>query len=237
MPDIHGWPRGRRTALSLALLGLLLLSSGAVPGGTAADDTAELLHVADWRDGGHQGADLTVDISADGSRLLLVGYAAPDDVRVTDRDLVPVAVLEPGPGPFDVKGAAWSATDGSALVWGRAAGGDRDVILAYEAPTYALNGSYGASDYGGLVQVDAVCTFAMGLILAVAGRDANGTSMVNVLETASMAVMRQPQRQTASRLDCPSPRPLPQPFRCSFHLPGRLGLLTGAATLRRPGRR
>ena len=152
MPDIHGGPRVRRTALSLAMLGLLLLSSGAVPGGTAANDTAELLHVADWRDGGHQGADLTVDISADGSRLLLVGYAAPDDVRVTDRDLVPVAVLEPGPGPFDVKGAAWSATDGSALVWGRAAGGDRDVILAYEAPTYALNGSYGASDYGGLVR-------------------------------------------------------------------------------------
>lgn len=189
MPDIHGWPRGRRTALSLALLGLLLLSSGAVPGGTAADDTAELLHVEDWRDGGHQGADLTVDISADGSRLLLMGYAAPDDVRVTDRDLVPVAVLEPGPNPFDVKGAAWSATDGSALVWGRAAGGDRDVILAYEAPTYALNGSYGASDYGGLVQVDAVCSFVMDIILAVAGRDANGTSMVNVLETASMAVI------------------------------------------------
>lgn len=187
--NMRGGPGARRAAPSVALLALLLMTPAVTAQGGEAIEVAVLEHVEEWRDAGHQGAGLSVDITMDGSRLLLVGYAAPDDVRVTDRELAPLAVLATGPGPFDVKGAVWSSTDRTALVWGRAEGGDRDVVMAYEAPSYALNVSYNASDFGGLVQVDSVCSFASDIILAVAGRDANGRSLVNILETPSMAVI------------------------------------------------
>ena len=143
-----------------------------------------------WRDPGGAGADLRVDPSPDGSRLLLVGYGAPDELRVADRSLKTLAVLTPPGTPFAVSGAAWSEKGQYIIAWGRVAGASIDAIAVYGASTYAPADSVVPRESVPLTTVTCARFVARDRILAVSGDAPNGTSMVVFLEIGPFAFLK-----------------------------------------------
>ena len=143
-----------------------------------------------WRDPGGAGSDLRVDPSPDGSRLLLVGYGAPNELRVTDRSLKTLAVLEPPGTPFAAKGAVWSETARYIIAWGRVSGASMDAIAVYNGTTYAPAGSAVPRESVPLTAVDCARFLAGERILALAGDDPNGTSTVVFLEIGPFALLK-----------------------------------------------
>jgi hypothetical protein len=143
-----------------------------------------------WRDPGGAGSDLRVDPSPDGSRLLLVGYGAPNELRVTDRSLKTIAVLEPPGTPFAVRGAVWSETARYIVAWGRVSGATVDAIAVYNGTTYAPAGSAVPRESVPLTAVDCARFVAGDRILALAGDDPNGTSTVVFLEVGPFAFLK-----------------------------------------------
>ena len=140
-----------------------------------------LLEVDTWRDPGGEGADLTLRIDPDGDRLLLLGYGAPGEVRITDLDTGNPSVLEsPGPG-FNITGCDWSMSGDQVVVWGDEGGEPR--ILVYDVGTASENGSVPWLDLVGLEEVTEVTYLADDVMVAVAGRDTLGTSRLVLIET------------------------------------------------------
>jgi len=143
-----------------------------------------------WRDPGGAGSDLRVDPSPDGSRLLLIGYGAPNELRVTDRSLKTLSVLEPPGTPFAAKGAVWSETARYIIAWGRVSGASMDAIAVYNGTTYAPAGSAVPRESVPLTAVDCARFVAGDRILALAGDAPNGTSTVVFLEIDPFALLR-----------------------------------------------
>ncbi|MCK5254144.1 MAG: hypothetical protein KAQ96_14395, partial [Thermoplasmata archaeon] len=141
-----------------------------------------------WRDPGEGGEDLSFRVSTDGTSLLLLGYGAPGEVRVTDLDTGNATVLEP-PGPdFKVTGCDWSMAEDQIVVWGEATEGP--LIVVYDVPSYLPNSTVRWPGLVDLVQVTEVSYLADDIIMSVAGRDAYGTSRLMFLEVESNSVRR-----------------------------------------------
>ncbi len=145
-----------------------------------------LLEMESWRDPGGEGADLTLHINPVGDRLLLLGYGAPGEVRITDLDTGNPTVLEtPGPG-FNITGCHWSMSGDQVVVWGDEGGEPR--ILVYDAGTASLNGSVAWLDLVDLGEVNDVIYLADDVMVAVAGRDTLGTSRLVLIETNAPSI-------------------------------------------------
>ncbi|MCK5414245.1 MAG: hypothetical protein KAJ35_02565, partial [Thermoplasmata archaeon] len=141
-----------------------------------------------WRDPGEGGEDLSFRVSTDGTSLLLLGYGAPGEVRVTDLDTGNATVLEP-PGPdFEVTGCDWSMAGDQIVVWGEATEGP--LIVVYDVPSYLPNSTVRWPGLVDLVQVTEVSYLADDIIMSVAGRDAYGASRLMFLEVESNSVRR-----------------------------------------------
>jgi len=141
-----------------------------------------------WRDPSGGGEDLKIRISKDGTRLLMQGYGAPGEVRVTDMDTGNATVLEP-PGPdFKVVGCDWSMAEDQIVVWGGSTEGP--LIVVYDVPSYLPNSTVKWPGIVDLVQVTEVSYLADDIIISVAGRDANGTSRLLFLEVEPVSVRR-----------------------------------------------
>lgn len=134
------------------------------------------------------GANFTLRYNLDGSLLLLVGRTGPGDISIVDRDLGLVSRLELPSDDFHVAGARWSANTDTVIVWGTNGSEGRDSLLVYEWPTYEVNHSFVPRWLVPLEAITSAHLVAGELILAVAGRDVNGTSRIVVIETSPKEV-------------------------------------------------
>jgi hypothetical protein len=179
----------------IVIIFLLLVGFGILinlvprPTDTAHFDSS-FAETGSWRDPGGAGAELRVDPSPDGSRLLLVGYGAPNELRVTDRSLRTLSVLAPPGTPFAVRGAVWSETGRSIIAWGRVSGASIDAIAVYNGTTYAPADSMVPRESVPLSTVERARFVAGDRILALAGHAPNGTSMLVFLEIGPFAFLR-----------------------------------------------
>ena len=178
-------------ALAVVLVVLVLLVPGVTNG---QDDPGPPLHwydatvteVDSWRDPSGQGTDLVVFPSPDGARLLVWGYGGPADVRVMGRDGDTLRVLDLPGENATVKGVLWSWGDSWLAAWGRAEGGTSDFLALWDADTYEPSDQVLWDGRAPLPVVDALYFMTDDAILGLAGRDANGTSRVLVLETTGL---------------------------------------------------
>ncbi len=180
--------RSPRTVAAVLACALLLVAS--LPAAHTfpydPEEHSYLREVASWKDPGGAGADLRFKLSPDATRLLLVGYGAPGEVRVTDLDLGNATVLEPPSPGFVAKGADWSQTGERIAVWGEAQEGPR--LAVYDQPSYIRNTTAGWLDLVTFPEVTEVSFFADDIIVSVAGRDGNGTSHLMFIEAHYDAV-------------------------------------------------
>lgn len=125
-----------------------------------------------------------------GDNLLIWGHEGPDDIRLLGRDLSTRKVLElPSPG-YTVKGVEWGDTYDRIVVWGSPGAGLNDTLVFYRSPGWSIEEGYLPDDLLPLVEIDYARFFASDVIFAVAGRDADGTSRVLVVETGPMDLLR-----------------------------------------------
>ena len=149
-----------------------------------------ITEVDHWEDPLGVGSDLMFDISYDGSRLALVSTEDPDEISIVDRELETLATLHPPGENATINGVQWS--DGSRWVaaWGRAEDMDSDFFQVWDVPTYKPTDAPFANATSSLPIISATRFLADDMILAIAGRDANGTSRLLIVETSNMNVHR-----------------------------------------------
>jgi hypothetical protein len=144
--------------------------------------------VGTWKDPGGGGEDLRFRVSTDGTRLLMLGYGAPDEVRISDLDTGNATILEPPVPGYDVIGCDWNEEEDQVVVWGGEGGGP--LIVVYDLPTGNINDSVEWIDLIDLASVSEVSHLASDIIVSVAGRDANGTSHLLFLEVEQQSIRR-----------------------------------------------
>ena len=180
--------------MSMRLFGTvltLLVLYSAIASTSSAFDGPLVIHEGDeFRHPANRGLDLTGDITNNGSLLLLVGYVRSDDVRVVDRNMTTIAVLEDGSSTFHVKGAVWSDSEEFIAVWGREVGASRDDLRIYMSPSYEINDTIVPRDEVPLVTIDSVRFIGYDEILAVGGRDTNGTSHLLIFEVGPLSLLK-----------------------------------------------
>ena len=176
-----------------ALVALMLLAPFPSQAWVFPYDTIEeayIKEVGSWAHPDGEGADLYFNFSDDHSMLLLVGYGAPGEVRVMDRNMTTLAVLEPPHEGFLAKGASWGMGAISLAVWGRAPSDDNDTIAMYDVPSFLQNTTLPWIALVDLPQIDSVDFYASNVIMSVAGRDAEGTSRLLIIEVNSVRIHR-----------------------------------------------
>lgn len=125
-----------------------------------------------------------------GERLLFWGWTGPNDIRVMGEDLTTLHIIDLPSESFDVSDAKWSH-GGSIIVLGNNGTGAEDTLLVYRTPLFEQNPTFLPREAIPLVTIDAASLLAGDNILAVAGRDINGTSSVIILETTSNRIRSQ----------------------------------------------
>ena len=179
-----------RIAFPIVLLAVVMLVMWAPHAHEMSHLDTSLEKTGEWRDPSAAGADLRFDVSPDGSRLLLVGYGAPNELRVTDRSLKTLSVLAPPGTPFAVKGAVWSDTGRYILVWGRVADESVDALTVYDAATFAAVPDLVPRGSVPLDTIDAAHLVAIDRILALAGSSPNGTERVLFCEVNPFLLLK-----------------------------------------------
>lgn len=180
-------PRRSFTAAVILLLLLPAASHGLAEDGE--DVTFYQAHLVETGEGlgaAASGSPPTVRYNVDGSKVLLLGYASPDEVRILDADLETLAILEPPSPGFSVKGAEIDHWGRHAYVWGRSSGAASDTAHVYSLTNYTLRPNFLPSVTPTLVEIDYVRPMTDdNYIVAMAGHDVNGTSRFLVFERDS----------------------------------------------------
>jgi WD40 repeat protein len=153
-------------------------------------EEAYMKEVESWAHPDGEGADLRINFSRDHSMLLLVGYGAPGEVRVMDRNMTTLAVLEPPHEGFMAKDASWAMDDSSVMIWGRAPSDINDTMAMYDVPSFVQNTTSPWIALVDLPQIDSVGYHAYNVIMSVAGRDAHGTSRLLFIEVEPARIHR-----------------------------------------------
>jgi len=182
-------------ALTVLVLALLLAS---VPS-TALEDEEEgvtfiYIGVAERLERGlgpaPSGGPVTVMFDGGGDRMLVVGYEHANDLRVLDRDLALLGVLEPPFEGFNVSGATISERGTQVLAWGRTPSNATDVLVAFSLVGFQPDLDLIPEGTVKLDRITAAHVLADGLILAVGGSDAMGTTRMAFVETLQAAELR-----------------------------------------------
>jgi hypothetical protein len=174
----------------LALL-LLLLVAAVASANVPHWERVDLVEKGNWRDPGGLGSELRFDQTNDGERLVLLGYASPNDLRVVDRNVDTLAVLEPpGEDPV-IEGVRWSDTGEWVCAWGMADGIDHDLLWIWNSTTYEPSDWLFENHTTPLADLDSILFMGGDEIMALAGRDANGTSLVILVETSTGDIRRE----------------------------------------------
>ena len=119
--------------------------------------------------------------------MLFWGWTGPNDIRVLSENLTTLHIVNLPWEGFEVRDVKWSH-GGSIIVLGSNGTEGEDTLLMYKAPLFEWNSSNLPRETIPLVTIDAVSLLAGDNILAVAGRDINGTSSVIILETVSKRI-------------------------------------------------
>jgi ribosomal protein L32E len=172
----------------MAILSPALSSAWTFPYDVGKESRIE--EVISWRHPDGEGMNLRFEPSHDGTMLLLTGYGGPDEVRVVDRNLTTLMVLALPEEPFHLKGATWSELDDRIAVWGTVGAIESDVLVLFDVTTTERNESAPWLDIVDLETIDEVTFLAGDLIVAVAGRDGTGTSILKFIEAQVPRVHR-----------------------------------------------
>ena len=166
---------------------LLLLVAIALLGLVASAEVWHQGHIqetGDWAGEDWAGGTYDMEISHDGSMLMLVGYEERDEVRVMDRDMVTLGRWEPPDANLTVEGASWSTSDDAVVVWcGNGSG--PDVLLLLTVPDLEERDAPGMPANETLVDVTSARLLADGAIMVVGGRCQGGNSRLLVMETGT----------------------------------------------------
>jgi hypothetical protein len=117
-----------------------------------------------WRDPGGGGEDLHFRVNTDGSRLLLLGYGAPNEVRLTDLDTGNATILKLPSPDFKTLGADWSMNEDKVVVWG--VWESDPLMVVYDLPSAEVNDSVEWLDLVDLAQVTEVSYLADDVIVS-----------------------------------------------------------------------
>jgi hypothetical protein len=141
-----------------------------------------LNRTGEWRQG-VAGGSVSLEWSYDGMRLLVMERGAQGlRAHLLGADLADKGALIPVELVWTPMGASWSDNGQWVLVWGSVGGGN-DILLAWNATSRDGTGNpLPPSSELGLPRIDAATLLANGKILAVAGRDVNGTARLRVYE-------------------------------------------------------
>jgi hypothetical protein len=130
-----------------------------------------------------------IEHALDAARSLVWGHEGPDDLRVVNDALTTLGVLTlPSPG-FHVKGSSIAEGGDRALVWGSTDGMANDALLLYDLTTLSVVPDFLPDGLIDLMVVDYARFYAWDVILAVAGRGANGSSELVFIETGPMQTL------------------------------------------------
>lgn len=147
--------------------------------------------VDQWTSFGGRGSDLIFDLSPDGSRIVLAGYVRTGDIRVMERDMIPVQELHT-PGFVEYfKGVRWSPGNSWIIEWGLADGDDYDSIVAWDAQDLVRVHPAFIDSTDDLVYMQDVVFLEGDRYVAVSGILEMGESVVRVVETADGAVVKE----------------------------------------------
>ena len=166
----------------LITIGTLLLVATVVSAYQTWDDV-DIQVVDSWTDPGGNGEDLRFDVSPDGSRIVMAGHTAANDVLVTDRDMNVLATLVPPEQDLVIEGVRWSINETWVCAWGSNDSTDHDLLWIWNASTYELTEELFENHTTPLTNLDSVLFMAFDEILVLAGRDVNGTSRVIIWQT------------------------------------------------------
>lgn len=136
------------------------------------------------------GSPAWVRFDENGANLLVWGHEGPNDIRLLGRDLGTRKVLELPSSGFTVKGVEWCEGYDRIVVWGSPGEDLNDTLVYYKSPSWSIDEGLLSEDLLPLVEIDYVLSLASNIIFAVAGRDANGTSRVLMVETGSKNILR-----------------------------------------------
>ncbi len=165
-----------RRGMARCVLALGLVVVMAAPAGIAsARSTVDIEQTHAWT--APEGAATYLEWTLDGSRLLVLGTGGPRTIQVLDRTLAPVVAVE---APFDVQGASWSQTGRWLVAWG--AGDINGSLGFWDVPAFTPNATVVPPELFTIRTVAAARFFSSEEILVVAGKDANGTNRLNVVE-------------------------------------------------------
>ena len=149
----------------------------------------EVMTFMTWEDPDENVSYVTFEYSKDGTRLLVVSHGLEPKVRRMSRDLEGGTVVDLGPDLDHVIDARWSETDRwAAIAWAHAGGGP-DRLTLFNATTWERYDLF-ENDTTPLEEVSAFIFVARDDVLVLAGRDANGTSRMLVLETRTLFLLR-----------------------------------------------
>ena len=127
----------------------------------------------------------TVRYDKDHDRILVWEMGDPDVLRLFDNNFTNMTVLDlPIPG-YDIKGVEFDDGGVRVIAWGRSPGSTNDSLAVYWTSNHTLDLGFAPDGTLPPLTMDAVRSFASNLILAIGGRDANGTSRIMVIELAS----------------------------------------------------
>ena len=151
--------------------------------------TADLVELEGGRGPGSVVGPYQISYDHNGSQLLLWDRGGQGELRVLSGSFATLGTVELPATGFEVKGAQFGDATGHVIVWGRAASSANDTIIVFQPGDYATVPGYVPEGMVPLVSMDTVRFFDMNRILAVAGRDVNGTSRVVVIEMSTGLVM------------------------------------------------
>ena len=163
------------------LLLLLICSSLSATADTVVYDVSLVEEDRSLPPGG-SGGPLMMYMDWYGTKMLLRGYGAEDELRVVDMDLNTLGILEsPGPG-FTLKGCSLSHEGQWVMAWGAFDGEQNDTLVMYNMTSYAIDTEFLQGYSITIVIIDHVTLMGSDDLLAVAGRDPSGTNRIQLME-------------------------------------------------------
>ncbi len=153
-PDPRGWGRVLvafdNGTLSSYLLNVRPYPKYMPPGTPDQVDLPGFEPFRKWRHEDAKGERLRFQFNHRGSLILLQGFASPRDVRVVNRTMDTMAVMEPPHDEFVFSDFVWSANDRWLLAWGMEPDPDLVTVmrvLLYDVPSFNVNSTSSITDY------------------------------------------------------------------------------------------
>jgi len=149
-------------------------------------DWARISDVDRWpSSGGGTSDEVFLDISPDGSKLILSGFIQPNSLRIMKRNMIPIIDLYP-PGPVEnITGVHWTPNGTWVIAWGLSNGDAFDFLAVWDGSTYERVDEQFINTTGSFQTINTVLFLKNDELMAISGRDEDDISRVLVIETIS----------------------------------------------------